>query len=1099
MKYSIGLDCGIASVGYAVMALDSKDEPRRIIKLGSRIFDRAENPTDGASLALPRREARGSRRRIRRHRHRLERIRNFIISEGLLSRIELDNLFDAQLSDIYMLRTKALDEKVSNSEFARILIHLAQRRGFKSNRKNDALDKETGKLLNAVNENQERMQKNGWRTAGEMFYKDEYYSEFKRNKGDSYAGTVSRSMTEDEARLIFASQRALGNPFATAENEEKYLDILLSQRPFDVGPGEGNENSPSPYAGNQIERMIGNCTLLPDEKRAVKASYSFQIFNLRQNINHLNLISESGSKRALTSDERNKIYKLCLKTANVTYKRIRKELETAPEYTFSSLSYGSKNWDEVEGKAKFNYLAAYHEIRKALDKFEKNYIEKLSPDELDEIGRIFTVYRDDKKITESLKSAGIDEKLYDCLLELKGFSKAGHISIKACRMILPYLEQGLTYDKACEAAGINFKGSTSDKKNEFLPPKSEELDEITNPVVRRSVSQTIKVVNAIIREMGSSPTYINIELARELSKSKSERDDIERKQDKNRAENEKIKERIKEEFSIPFPTGLDIVKYKLWLEQDGIDPYSQNKIELSKLFSKEANEYDIDHIMPYSISFDDSYNNKVLTFSNENRQKGNRIPLKYLSGKKRDNFIVWVENSVKNLAKKRNLLREEITEADFDGLKTRNLNDTRYLNRFLLNYISNNLIFEQFADSRKRHVISVNGAATAYMRKRWGISKIREDGDLHHALDAAVIACITQSNIQKISNYSKRKEIGYTESFDYGALAYDTDTGEVFDEFPLPYPQFRKELEYRLSDDPARCFSYKPLANYTAEETEAVKPAFVSRMSNHKTTGAAHKDTIRSGKESGYKISKVPLSSLKLNKKSGEIENYYKPESDTLLYNALKARLLEFGGDGKAAFPADFKFYKPKADSSNGPIVKKVKIKERTSSWVTARTGKGTVKGIADNGSMIRIDVFYVENDGYYFVPIYVADTVKDELPSLACVAGDKPWKPMSDENFCFSLYANDLIKVTSKKDIKLSLKLKNSTLPKEKYLNREFLYYTGANISTAAISVEDINGAYLQGSLGVKRLLKIEKFTVDPIGNIFPVHTEKRMRFRKK
>lgn len=66
MKYGIGLDCGIASVGYAVMQLDENDDPCRIIRLGSRVFNKAENPQDGASLAAPRREARGMRRRIRR-------------------------------------------------------------------------------------------------------------------------------------------------------------------------------------------------------------------------------------------------------------------------------------------------------------------------------------------------------------------------------------------------------------------------------------------------------------------------------------------------------------------------------------------------------------------------------------------------------------------------------------------------------------------------------------------------------------------------------------------------------------------------------------------------------------------------------------------------------------------------------------------------------------------------------------------------------------------------------------------------------------------------------------------------------------------------
>jgi len=100
MAYSIGLDCGISSVGYAILELDSKEEPRRIIRLGSRIFDKAENPKDGSSLAKPRREARSARRRLRRHCFRLERIKNLIIDKGILTQIGLDTLYDAQSINI---------------------------------------------------------------------------------------------------------------------------------------------------------------------------------------------------------------------------------------------------------------------------------------------------------------------------------------------------------------------------------------------------------------------------------------------------------------------------------------------------------------------------------------------------------------------------------------------------------------------------------------------------------------------------------------------------------------------------------------------------------------------------------------------------------------------------------------------------------------------------------------------------------------------------------------------------------------------------------------------------------------------------------------
>ena len=93
MRYVLGLDIGIASVGWAVLALDSNDEPYKIEALNSRIFSQAENPKTGESLALPRRSARGSRRRLRRRRHRLDRIIRLMNSIGLASTDDIARIY----------------------------------------------------------------------------------------------------------------------------------------------------------------------------------------------------------------------------------------------------------------------------------------------------------------------------------------------------------------------------------------------------------------------------------------------------------------------------------------------------------------------------------------------------------------------------------------------------------------------------------------------------------------------------------------------------------------------------------------------------------------------------------------------------------------------------------------------------------------------------------------------------------------------------------------------------------------------------------------------------------------------------------------------
>ncbi len=1087
MKYGIGLDCGINSVGYSVMELGIDDEPRKIDMLSSRIFTAAENAKDGSSLAAPRRDSRGLRRTTRRHNHRIFRIKHLLIQNNIVTPEEIGvdgktgTIFKGQISDIYELRTKALDRPVNNIEFARILIHLAQRRGFKSNRKADEKkDKEAGKLLTAIEDNKKRIENNNYRTVGEMLYKDPEYSDHKRNKGEAYKNTVSRAMIEKEMKMIFSAQRDFGMPFATKEIEEKYLDIALSQRPFDLGPGRGPENCRSPYySENLIGDRMGKCVFYPEETRASKATYSFQYFTLLQNINSIKLTDEFGNKRFLTADERKEIKNLCFKKATMNYASIRKALSLPESIKFNTVSYGDKDPAEVEKKTKFEYLKPYHQIKKALG----DAISTLSTDELDEIGRILTVYKNDEKIIEALGKANIDKSLYEPLLTLPSFSKTGHLSVKALKKIIPFLENGDIYSDACKNAGFDHKGHLGEKTM-FLPAKDPRLDDITNPVVRRAVSQTIKVVNTIIRQMGCSPTYINIELARELSKSFNERNEIKKQNQANEERNNKIIEEIQENFHIK-PNGQDIVKLKLWHEQNGIDPYSIKNIEYSRLF--ETGYVDIDHIIPYSISFDDSYSNKILTFAKENRQKGNRIPMDYLSDDKNGPYQVWVNSNIKGYKKRQNLLKQKLTKEDTDGFKERNLNDTKYLSKFLYNYINDSLLFEDYSTDKKLHVMSVNGAVTAYMRKRWGIKKIREDGDLHHAVDATVIACVTRGMVKQISNYANRRETIYDD--------VDLSTGELkADRFPMPYPTFRKELECRATIDDKNRLKEEliKLPNYTYDDAERAKPCFVSRMQNHKATGSIHEQTIRSGKVEGYTISKVPLTKLKLEKDKSGIQNYYNPKDDALLYNALYKRLLEFGGNAEKAFADGF--HKPKSDGTPGPIVKKVKIIEKSTNTLPVRNG-----GVAnnDNGSMIRIDVFYVEGDGYYFVPIYVKDTIKAELPMFACTRDKKGWKKMDDRDFIFSLYPNDLIKIKSKKGITLSVSQKDSTLQPKIVKNNVFMYFKSADISTASIKCILNDNSYYCKGLGIKSLLSIEKYVVDPIGNIHKVKKEKRMGFK--
>ena len=239
-------------------------------------------------------------------------------------------------------------------------------------------------------------------------------------------------------------------------------------------------------------------------------------------------------------------------------------------------------------------------------------------------------------------------------------------------------------------------------------------------------------------------------------------------------------------------------------------------------------------------------------------------------------------------------------------------------------------------------------------------------------------------------------------------------------------------------------------------------------------------------------MKKTSLDALKLDK-DGEIKDYYDKESDWLLYNALKKRLQEYGGDGKKAFPVGEDFHKPKADGTDGPVVKKVKLISKQSLGVKVNGGAG----ICSNGSMIRIDLFR-ENGKYYYVPVYTADAIKKELPMKAATAA-KPyekWKVMKEENFLFSIYPGDLIEIQAAKGKTIPV----TTVDKEKREKQTIkAYFNGADISSASISGESHDRTFSFRGLGVQSLDSIKKFQVDILGNYHEVKKEVRRDFSKR
>ena len=1051
INYALGLDIGITSVGWSVINLDIN----RIEDLGVRIFNAAENPKDGASLALPRRAARGRRRLTRRKAYRINRVKKLIVSENILTESELNNIFtNKDIISVWEARVQGLDRMLSNEEWAKILINLCKRRGFKSNRKNEAKDKEMGQILTSININAEKMEETKSRTIGELIYKETISEEDKykafRNKSGEYNRCVSRDMIRNEIHTLFEQQRKFGNKNASDDVEDKYLEIFNSQRPY------------SNF--EELEKLVGWCTFEKKKyKRAPKNCISAEEFVLYESINKLSIIC-NGEKRKLNNEERDLIVNEAFNKKEIKYSGLRKLLSLNDEERFSTLTYSiDKDMSKTEN-TKFISLKGYHEIKKAIEHgVNKEYWKNIKGNKkmLNDIAYVLTLGKTDEEIENQLRLRDIPSEIIEAVSDMS-FSKFNNLSIEAIDKILPFMKEGYQYNEACEKAGYDFKAIYKGEKCKKLPVI--EIDEIVNPVVIRSLAQTRKVINAVIDRYGS-PIRINIELARELSKNFKDRKAIEKEQKENRDNIDKIKKQL-EELMGKVPTGREVLKYRLWQQQRGECAYTQRQIFLENLFSPGYCE--IDHIIPFSRCFDDSLSNKVLVMGVENQRKGNRTPYEYFGSdiERWNKYEIWVKGSHLNYKKKNNLLKKKLSQEEQKEWKSRNLNDTKYICRYISNFVNSRLEFKE--SESKQKVITINGKATAYLRAVWGLSKVREDGDKHHALDATIVAVATQGMVQKISHYSKANELKYIRKYDD---YIDVETGEIvnLEEYeaerngilPRPWQGFSQELMLRLSDDPKEELKKTPINSYDMDFiSNSLRPIFVSRVPFRKIGGKLFKETVYSKKyfKEGYFVSKKKLSDLK----EKDLDNLYNYECDKRLYDAIIERMKVFNYDGKKAFVEEFR--KPTKNGELGPVVRSIKVK----TTVPFKDGIEVNEGLSAKEGMVRIDIYEKENK-YFVVPVYRYQIANNSIPNKAATAKKKEdeWTIIDETfNFKFSIYKNDLI------EIKYAKK------------NGYFGYYDGFDRDSAGITIENHDNSKRYRGIGIKSgVTLLNKYEVDVLG----------------
>ena len=1118
---TFGFDIGMASVGWAVLS------ETRIVALGVRAFDKAETAKEGESLNLARRSARLTRRRLRRRAWRLTKLARLFRRFGLIDDAEYFKKQPSYRDSTWELRRAGLDRVLEKQEWARVILHLCKHRGFhwisRAEEKAAEADStgEGGKVKQGLAGTAKLMREKRYRTAAEMVLAE--FPQAQRNKHGEYSKALSRVLLADEIRQLFEAQRRLASLHASEDlqthilgNGDRKSGLFWAQKPA--------------LAGKDLLKMLGHCAFEKSEYRAPKGSFTAERHVWLTRLNNVR-ITVSGKSRPLTKDE----HGICLllpyeSGEKFTYKNLRSALVKAgldSSFKFTGFSYPSdKQIEEQKAKSPEEQimvkLSAWHELRLTLkkhgleDAWQQMSVQALdgAPDLLDQIAWVLSVHKEDDEVRTELEKLQLpgNEKTVDALLEIR-FDKFHALSLKALRIIVPHMQNGMRYDEACAAGGyhhsqLHIAGKGEHKKLPALYSSRDkdgrmifnaDLDVPRNPVVLRAVNQARKVLNALVNTYGS-PTKVHIELARDLSRPFDERRDIKKEQEEFRDRNEKDKAEFASHFRINGnPRGGDFEKWRLYREQQGKCAYSLQAITLERLL--EHGYVEVDHALPYSRSFDDSKNNKVLVFAKENRDKGNLTPYEYLDGIKESQrwreFVAFVEtNKAWRQAKRSRLLRKDFGQEEAQGFRDRNLNDTRYIAKFFKNYVEQYLKLAEGSDSQRCVVLS--GQLTAFLRARWGLLKIREESDRHHALDAVVIAACSHSMVKRLSDYSRSKEL---EQVREGFV--DMETGEIVNpaafaqleaHFPSPWPNFRDELQWRLKIDDVAVLrgEVQRLGTYSAEDLDALKPLFVSRAPQRRNSGAVHKETIYAQptrlRSQGGVTQKVALGSLSLK----DLDKLVEPHRNGKLYAVIRewlegravkekrAKEIEASaGKGKdkraltASEMAEIEALralprKPTNDDRPGPIVRTVTLEIDKLSGIPIRGG------VAKNDTMLRVDVF-AKAGKFHLVPVYVHHQVTG-LPSRAVVAfkDEVEWTLIDGSfAFCFSLYPNDLVRVTLKNDTQTG-------------------YFSGCDRATGAIGIwaHDRNlGVGKDGliRIGVKNALAFEKFDVSVLGTTYP------------
>lgn len=832
MRYRLALDLGTTSLGWAMIRLNADNNPCAIIKAGVRIFSDGRNPKDGSSLAVTRRDARAMRRRRDRLLKRKARMAQTLTDHGFFPSDEAGRKALVTLNP-YTLRAKGLDEALTPAEFARALFHINQRRGFKSNRKTDKKETDASALKNAIKGLRDQLDIEGAngkaRTVGELLNRRltntaiapeqrtvrARYREAKVLREDgktkinkSYDLYIDRVMIEAEFDALWAKQSSLNPALFTEAARAELRYCLLFQRPLKpVKPGR--------------------CTLIPEEERAPLALPSTQRFRMYQEVNALRILREGLKEEPLTLAQRDALVEAMERKSKLTFTAMKTLLKTGGAVQFN---FEDPKRQEFKGNTTGAILGDKKHFGDVWFTFDEA--------KQDAIALQLVKEENEAKLVQWLQAeTGVDEHRAEAIANAGLPEGYGSLCSQALARILPELRRGvITYDKAVLAAGFDHHSNISPAATgEILPElpyygiplqrhvgfgsgdpleKNEEkrYGKIANPTVHIGLNQVRLVVNALIKRYGH-PSEVIVELARDLKQSQEQKKEENQRQADNQKRNTAYRKDIADQLyqgAIERVKPADIQKLILWkeLSDDEADkhcPYSGVPISRGMLFSPEV---EIEHILPFSETLDDSLNNKTVSMRQANRIKGNRTPWQA-----REDFAAQGWNFSDILSRAEQMPRAKRYRFGEEGLQRwlkddadflpRALNDTRHLSKVAREYMS--LVCPQ-------NTRVIPGRMTAMLRAKFGLNDIlslkgekNRNDHRHHAVDACVIAVTDQGLLQRFASAS--------------ASAREQQLNRLVENMPLPWDSYRDHVQ------------------------RAIDNILVSHKPDHGYEGAMHEDT----------------------------------------------------------------------------------------------------------------------------------------------------------------------------------------------------------------------------------------------------------------